>query len=131
MGKRLLANPACSPAFYLNVTNAVEPHPRLVFSIKHTALDFWRRVALNPTLGIGQHRQVVEAGAPGSCACFLFASGTRIPAPAEINGMYAGCGSWPLYSERSGRRTNTARAEACVTPSPVRCSRQPAHQRLH
>lgn len=66
-----LTTPACSPAFYLNVTNAVEPHPRLVFSIKHTALDFWRRVALNPTLGIGQHRQVVEAGAPGSCACAL------------------------------------------------------------
>ena len=57
-----------SPAFYLNVTNAVQPHPRLVFSIKHTALDFWRRVALNPTLGIGQHRQVVEAGAPLSFA---------------------------------------------------------------
>lgn len=51
-----------SPAFYLSVTNAVAPHPRLVFSIKHTALDFWRRIALNPTLGIGQHQQVVEAG---------------------------------------------------------------------
>jgi len=63
-------------SFYAAVVGAVEPHPRLVFSIKHTALDFWRRVALNPTLGVGLHPQVAEA---------------------EVGGMYAGCGSWPLY----------------------------------
>jgi hypothetical protein len=27
--------------FYQLVTDAVEPHPKLVFSIKHTMLDFW------------------------------------------------------------------------------------------
>jgi hypothetical protein len=62
--------------FYTAVTNAVEPHPKLVFSIKHTALDFWRRVAVNPTLAVGQHKQVVEA---------------------EIAGMYFACGTVPLY----------------------------------
>lgn len=63
-------------SFYRAVTDAVPPHPRLVFSVKHTALDFWRRVAVNPTLAVGQHRQVVEA---------------------EVGGMYFGCGTVPLY----------------------------------
>jgi hypothetical protein len=62
--------------FYELVTNAVEPHPLLVFSVKHTMLDFWRRVRLNPTLGVGRHLQVVEG---------------------EVGGMYGGCGTWPLY----------------------------------
>ena len=62
--------------FYEAVTSAVLPHPLLIFSIKHTALDFWRRVAINPTLAVGNHSQVVEA---------------------EVGGMYAGSGSWPLY----------------------------------
>ena len=63
-------------SFYEAVVGAVEPHPRLVFSIKHTALDFWRRVAVNPTLGRGRHAQVVEA---------------------EVAGMYFACGTVPLY----------------------------------
>jgi hypothetical protein len=63
-------------SFYELVTRAVPPHPLLVFSIKHTMLDFWRRVRLNPTLGVGTHAQVVEA---------------------EVGGMYGGCGTWPLY----------------------------------
>lgn len=46
--------------FYLRVTNQVEPHPNLLFSIKHTVLDFHRRVEFNPCLTLGQHRQVVE-----------------------------------------------------------------------
>lgn len=62
--------------FYDLVTNAVPPHPKLVFSIKHTMLDFWRRVRFNPTIGVGVHSQVVEA---------------------EIGGMYGGCGTHPLY----------------------------------
>ena len=45
---------------YLDVTDQVEPHPLLIFSIKHTALDFWRRVKVNPCLGAGKHRQIVE-----------------------------------------------------------------------
>jgi len=63
-------------SFYESVVGAVEPHPLLAFSIKHTALDFWRRVAVNPTLGVGRHAQVVEA---------------------EVAGMYFACGTVPLY----------------------------------
>jgi len=63
-------------SFYNAVVSAVEPHPLLVFSIKHTALDFWRRVAVNPTLAVGKHGQVVEA---------------------EVAGMYFACGTVPLY----------------------------------
>ena len=29
-------------SYYEEVTHRVPPHPKLVFSIKHTALDFWR-----------------------------------------------------------------------------------------
>jgi hypothetical protein len=48
------------PAYYLSVTDQVETHERLVFSVKHTATDFWRTVRFNPTIGIGRHRQIVE-----------------------------------------------------------------------
>ncbi|MDE3070381.1 MAG: hypothetical protein KGJ43_06600 [Acidobacteriota bacterium] len=48
------------PTYYLDVADHVEPHPLLAFSIKHTAGDFWRTVAFNPTLGLGRHKQVVE-----------------------------------------------------------------------
>ena len=48
------------PAHYLAVTDAVDPHPLLAFSIKHTALDFWRRVKVNECLGRGRHPQVIE-----------------------------------------------------------------------
>ena len=46
--------------YYLEVTNQIEPHEKLIFSIKHTALDFWRNVRFNPCLTEGKHRQVVE-----------------------------------------------------------------------
>jgi hypothetical protein len=45
---------------YLEVTDQVEPHPLLLFSIKHTALDFWRRVKVNECLTRGCHQQVIE-----------------------------------------------------------------------
>lgn len=45
---------------YLDVTGRVEPHPRLLFSIKHTALDFWRRVKVNECLTQGIHPQIIE-----------------------------------------------------------------------
>lgn len=45
---------------YIAVTDQVEPHPHLVFSIKHTALDFWRRVKVNECLTRGRHPQIVE-----------------------------------------------------------------------
>ena len=47
-------------SYYLAVVDQIAPHPKLVFSIKHTAVDFWRRVMFNPTLGAGKHKQAVE-----------------------------------------------------------------------
>ncbi len=52
-----------SPDFYLGVTDAIAPHPRLVFSIKHTLGDFFRGSTPNPCLGLGQHPQIVEVQA--------------------------------------------------------------------
>lgn len=49
-----------NPQYYLKVTDAIEPHPNLIFSIKHQAGDFLRMTPFNPTLGIGNHRQIVE-----------------------------------------------------------------------
>jgi hypothetical protein len=49
-----------SADYYQEVTNQVEPHPNLLFSIKHTTLDFFRRVPFNPALGTGRHPQIVE-----------------------------------------------------------------------
>lgn len=48
------------PDHYLEVTDRIEPHPNLRFSIKHTTLDFWRRVKVNACIGKGKHRQVIE-----------------------------------------------------------------------
>ena len=42
-----------NPEYYLKVTDAIEPHPNLIFSIKHQAGDFLRMTPFNPTLGIG------------------------------------------------------------------------------
>jgi hypothetical protein len=50
-----------NPDYYLAVTNAIEPHPNLIFSIKYQEDDFLRMTAFNPTIGIGKHRQIVEA----------------------------------------------------------------------
>jgi len=47
--------------FYLAVTNAIEPHPNLIFSIKYTQNDFLRMSNFNPALGKGKHQQLVEA----------------------------------------------------------------------
>ena len=48
------------PAYYETVTDAVAPHPKLLFSIKHTARDYWRWVRLNLTRSRGRHPQIVE-----------------------------------------------------------------------
>jgi hypothetical protein len=48
------------PATYLAVTNEVEPHPNLIFAIKHTHGDFLRTFQFNQILGKGNHQQVVE-----------------------------------------------------------------------
>ena len=49
-----------NPKFYLKVTNSIKPHKNLIFSIKHTKGDFLRTLPFNPTLGIGNHQQIVE-----------------------------------------------------------------------
>jgi hypothetical protein len=49
-----------NPAYYLQVTNAIEPHPNLLFSIKHQQGDFHQLTPFNPTLTLGRHRQIVE-----------------------------------------------------------------------
>lgn len=49
-----------NPQYYLDVTEKIEPNDKLIFSIKHTALDFWRRVKFNECLGVGTHQQIVE-----------------------------------------------------------------------
>ena len=48
------------PVYYLNVSDKIEPHKNLVFSIKHVQGDYHRTYPFNPSLGIGKHRQVVE-----------------------------------------------------------------------
>ncbi|MET9261955.1 hypothetical protein [Amycolatopsis sp. NPDC004079] len=48
------------PDFYRQVTDQVETHENLVFSIKHTAKDFWRTIPFNRTIGVGKHRQIIE-----------------------------------------------------------------------
>jgi hypothetical protein len=48
------------PDVYLAVTNQIEPHPNLLFSVKHTQGDYQRTMNFNPTLGIGKHPQIVE-----------------------------------------------------------------------
>lgn len=45
---------------YLEVTDRVEPHPKLAFSIKHTALDFWRHTKVNECVTHGKHPQIIE-----------------------------------------------------------------------
>ena len=47
-------------SYYLNVTNQIEPHPQLYFSIKHTMLDYWRYMRFNPCLNHGVHAQIIE-----------------------------------------------------------------------
>ena len=49
-----------NPENYLKVTDQVEPHPNLIFMIKHSNNDFVRNVPRNVTLGLGKHRQIVE-----------------------------------------------------------------------
>lgn len=49
-----------SSEYYLKITDNVKPHEKLLFSIKHTIVDFWRRVRFNPCLTKGKHNQVIE-----------------------------------------------------------------------
>ena len=49
-----------NPDVYLKITDQIEPHKNLFFSIKYTKGDFQRLTPFNPTLGIGKHRYIVE-----------------------------------------------------------------------
>lgn len=63
--------------YYLEVTDQIAPHPKLMFSIKHTALDFWRHVKFNEAIGKGNHQQIVEVQcqreyeAKGACPNYI------------------------------------------------------------
>ncbi|MEO9570714.1 MAG: hypothetical protein ABJH82_01030 [Polaribacter sp.] len=50
-----------NPNYYLKVTNAIETHKNLVFSIKYQKGDFHRMTPFNPCIGIGKHKQIVES----------------------------------------------------------------------
>lgn len=65
-----------SKRYYLDVTNQIDAHDKLLFSIKHTALDFWRRVQFNPCIGVGKHCQVIEV---------------------QCQREYEGKGAYPMY----------------------------------
>ncbi len=45
---------------YLEITDKIAPHKNLFFSIKHTSGDFFRTYGFNETIGIGNHKQIVE-----------------------------------------------------------------------
>ncbi len=47
-------------AVYRAITDSIEPHKNLIFSIKHVRGDFLRTLAFNPTLAMGNHQQIVE-----------------------------------------------------------------------
>ncbi len=49
-----------NPKVYLKITDQIEPHKNLYFSIKYTKGDFQRLTPFNPTLGIGKHKYIVE-----------------------------------------------------------------------
>jgi len=42
------------------MTDQIEPHDLLYFSIKHSIADFFRPAIWNPSLGVGKHAQIVE-----------------------------------------------------------------------
>lgn len=45
---------------YLKVSNAIEPHPNLIFSVKHCEGDFHRANAFSKIIGQGRHPQLIE-----------------------------------------------------------------------
>ena len=49
-----------NPKVYKAITDRIEPHKNLAFSIKYTKGDFQRLTLFNPTLGIGKHNYIVE-----------------------------------------------------------------------
>jgi hypothetical protein len=47
-------------SYYLSLSNQIQPHSHLYFSIKYTAGDFLRNQRFNAQLGVGKHAQIVE-----------------------------------------------------------------------
>ncbi|CAA6676317.1 MULTISPECIES: hypothetical protein [unclassified Lentimonas] len=47
-------------ARYQAVSDAIEPHPNLVISIKHCEGDFFRQNPYSRCIGMGRHRQIIE-----------------------------------------------------------------------
>ncbi|MFE7120193.1 hypothetical protein ACFU99_32700 [Streptomyces sp. NPDC057654] len=100
------------PTYYRAVTDRIEPHERLLFSIKHTASDFWRTIPFNRTLGVGRHRQIVEVEcareyeAKGACPDYVgdgvingfeeyaAGAGPRGLADLAANPLLAGVWTW-------------------------------------
>ena len=68
------------PDQYRALSDRIEPHPNLLFSVKHSGDDFLRNVPFNRTIGLGRHRQIIE-----------------------VSTMQAGCygkGAYPYYIGR-------------------------------
>ncbi len=47
-------------ARYLKISSAIEPHPNLVFGVKHCENDFHRGNAFSKIIGQGRHPQLIE-----------------------------------------------------------------------
>ena len=45
---------------YKQVSDAVEPHPNLIFGVKHCEGDFHRGNPFSKVIGTGRHRQIIE-----------------------------------------------------------------------
>ncbi|MEO5712328.1 MAG: hypothetical protein ABIT37_02480 [Luteolibacter sp.] len=45
---------------YLEASGRIEPHPKLLFSIKHCTGDYHRTHPFSPPIGVGAHRHLVE-----------------------------------------------------------------------
>jgi hypothetical protein len=47
-------------ATYLKINDAIEPHPKLLFGVKHCEGDFHRGHPFSKVIGRGRHRQLIE-----------------------------------------------------------------------
>ena len=69
--------------------------------MKHQGWDYWRYVAFNPTIGIGRHRQIVEASCQRS---------------------YEGKGVWPSYIARGVIEGFPEQAQNAIGGRVIKCS---------
>jgi hypothetical protein len=78
---------------YLAITDAIEPHPLLIFSTKHQDGDFHRMSTFNPTIGPGKHPRIVEV------QCQLEAYGKAAHPYYNGRGVIEG---WEEYKQTMG-----------------------------